>query len=403
VLRDERLRDDRGAFTSLAELVPVEPEDENARHRFIEIGRRLGEFEGVAKVLTQAADAEASAKARGDILMEVARIFEDLLGDEDRAETIYQRVVGLDPNDPELVIPAAQALGRIYTTKAKHEALADVLGTEVRLEQDVEKRRSLYERIGGLYETVLGNTDKAIEAFRSRLLDDPADLSALGALERLYERTADFRELVRVLRKREEVETQPADRRRTMTKSAQTLAEKLGDVDEAIAGWRAVLDEFGPERPTLSALEALYEKAERWADLAETLELDLSLAEDTQSRLGLFARLGDARRLHQGDLTGALDSYRQALILDPSSVVCRDALESLLTVESARREAAETLRPLYEAEGDAERLLRVLGIQVETTDDVALRLSTLETALRTAEGPLGDTKRAFDYALRGLQ
>ncbi len=275
VLRDERLRDDRGAFTSLAELVPVEPEDENARQRFIEIGRRLGEFEGVAKVLTQAADAEASAKARGDILMEVAGIFENLLGDEDRAETIYQRVVGLDPSDPELVIPAAQALGRIYTAKGKHEALADVLGTEVRLEQDVEKRRSLYERIGSLYETVLGNTDKAIAAFRSRLLDDPADLSALGALERLYERTGDFRELVRVLRKREEVETEPADRRRTMTKFAQTLAEKLGDVDEAIAGWRAVLDEFGPERPTLSALEALYEKAERWADLAETLELDL--------------------------------------------------------------------------------------------------------------------------------
>ncbi len=36
-------------------------------------------------------------------------------------------------------------------------------------------------------------------------------------------------------------------------------------------------------------------------------------------------------------------------------------------------------------------------------NDVALRLSTLETALRTAEGPLGDTRRAFDYALRGLQ
>ena len=194
VLRDERLRDNRGAFASLAELVPLEPEDENARRRFIEIGRRIREHEAVASVLTQAADAEAAARARGDILMEVARIYEELLEDEDRAEQVYQRVIRIDAQDPGLVIPAAQALGRIYAAEAKHEALANTLAIEVRLEQDVEKRRSLFERIGSLYETVLDDPEKAIAAFRARLVDDPADLSALGALERLYERTGDYRE-----------------------------------------------------------------------------------------------------------------------------------------------------------------------------------------------------------------
>src|SRR5262249_6961367 len=155
--------------------------------------------------------------------------------------------------------------------------------------------------------------------WRSRLGDDAADLSALSALERLYERTQEYRELVGVLKKREEVETAGPERRRNLTKAAETLADKIGDVPEAITAWRAVLDEFGPERPTLAALEALYEKAERWSDLAETLEVDLSLADDTESRLGLYARLGDVRRLHQGDLPGALDAYRQALLLDPTS------------------------------------------------------------------------------------
>src|SRR6185369_3372856 len=32
-----------------------------------------------------------------------------------------------------------------------------------------------------------------------------------------------------------------------------------------------------------------------------------------------------------------------------------------------------------------------------------VRLETLSTALRTAEGPLGDSARAFGYALRGLK
>jgi tetratricopeptide (TPR) repeat protein len=139
-----------------------------------------------------------------------------------------------------------------------------------------------------------------------------------------------------------------------MTKSAETLADKIGDVADAINAWRAVLDEFGPEHATLAALEVLYEKAERWSDLAETLEVDLSLAEATQARLDLQARLGDVRRLHQGDLPGALEAYRQALQLDPASARCRAALEALLDVPDARREAAETLRPLYEVDGAAD-------------------------------------------------
>ena len=402
ILRDERLRDDAGAFQSLSELVPMEPEDASIRHRFVEIGRRLADHEKVASVLTAAAMASEAAATRGDILMEVAGIYEGLLEDEARAEDVYKKVAAIDADDPALVIPAAQALGRIYAARSRHEDLASALGLEVRLEADAARRRELYERIGGLYETVLEDPKKAIEAWRARLGDDPADTAALGALERLYERTAEYRELVSVLRKREEVETAADERRRTMTKAAETLADKIGDVPEAITAWRAVLDELGPERPTLAALETLYEKAERWSDLADTLEVDLSLADDVDSRLGLYARLGDVRRLHQSDLPGALDAYRQALLLDPSSERCRTALEALLDLRDARRDAAETLRPLYEADGDAERLLRVLEIQVETTEDPAERLETLQTALRTAEGPLADAKRAFGYAHRGL-
>jgi tetratricopeptide (TPR) repeat protein len=403
LLRDERLRDDPGAFAALSELVPLEPEDESARVRFIEIGRRLGEHERVASVLTAAADACMTLVTRGAILMEVARICEDLLGDVDRAEKVYRRVLEIDPADPTLVIPAARALGRIYAARQQHAALADVLNIEVRLEENVDARRALYERIGTLYETVLDNPAQAIEAWRSRLGDDPADEAALRALERLYERTSQWRELVEVLRARESSSTDPAERRRTMVRAAETLAGKLDDVPEAISAWRSVFDDFGADRATLAALEALYEKAERWTDLADALETDLPLAEDVGAQLDLYARLGDVRRLHQNDLTGALDAYRQALLLDPGNVRCRAALESMLDNPDARRDAAEILRPLYEMDGDAERLLRVLDIEVETSDDVSARLQTLSSALRTAEGPLGDPARAFGYALRGLR
>lgn len=403
LLRDERLKDDPGAFAALSELLPLEPEDPAARERLIEIGRRLGEHEQVASVLTAAADACGTPVTRGEILMEVARIYEDLLEDAGRAEKVYRRALEIDPGDPALVIPAAQALGRIYAANGQHQALAGVLAIEVRLEDNAETRRALHERIGTLYETVLDDPERAIEAWRARLSDDAADAAALAALERLYERTSQWRELCGVLRAREQSTDDQAERRRAMTKAAETLAQKLADVPEAINAWRAVLDEFGPERPTLAALEALYERAERWVDLAETLEVDLSLSDDTALRLDLLARLGDVRRLHQEDAAGALDAYRQALVLDPGNARCRAALEAMLEREDARREAAETLEPLYEADGDAEHLLRVLEIKVETSSAASERLVTLQKALRTAEGPLTDTARAFGYALRGVQ
>ena len=402
-LRDERLKDDAGAFAALSELVPLEPDDPAARQRLLEIGRRLGSHEQVATVLGAAADACMSSVTRGEILMEVARIYEDLIGDADRAEQVYRRALSIDPDDPQLVIPAAQALGGIYASRSQHQALAEVLGIEVRLQEDGATRRALYERMGTLHETVLDDPAKAIEAWRARLGDDATDAAALSALERLYERTEKWRDLVGVLRAREQSTDDQGERRRAMTKAAETLAHKLADVPEAINAWRAVLDEFGPERAILAALETLYELAERWVDLAETLDVDLSLTTDTALRLDLLAQLGDVRRLHQDDAPGALEAYRQALVLEPGDARCRKALEAMLEREDARREAAETLEPLYEADGDAERLLRVLEIKVETGSEPGERLSNLRKALRTAEGPLGDTARAFGYALRGLK
>lgn len=407
VLRDERLKDDAGAFAALAELVPLEPEDASARERLVEIGRRLGEHDRVATVLTTAADTCPTPGTRGEILMEVARICEDLLSDTDRAEKVYRRILTIDPNDGGLVVPAAKALASIYAAATKPRELAEVLGIQVKLEDDVEVRRGLHERIGTLYEETLDEPAKAIEAWRARLGDEPADATALTALERLYERTKDWRELVGVLHSKEQASSDGDERRRTMTKIARVLADEIGDPPEAINAWRAVLDEFGPERPTLAALAALYDKAERWQDLAETLEVDLSLADDVDDRLGLLARLGNARRLHLDDLPGALDAYRQALALDATATggakASKQALEAMLELPDARREAAETLRPLYEADGDAEKLLKVLEIEIETSHDPGERLEKLEAALRTAEGPLTDPARAFGYGVRGVR
>src|SRR6185295_11616082 len=62
-LRDERLRDDAGAFD------PLELEDSGVRTRMLAIGRRLAAHARIAAALLAAAEASAVAPTRGEILM----------------------------------------------------------------------------------------------------------------------------------------------------------------------------------------------------------------------------------------------------------------------------------------------------------------------------------------------
>jgi golgin subfamily B member 1 len=404
-LRDDRLHDDESALRTLALLVPADPLDVDARKRLLEIGRRLGLNERVAEVLTEAAERADSHTLRGEILMQVASICEELLNDRSRAERVYRRVLVLDENDAELVLPAARALERIYIAGAEHAKLAEMLRVQVKLEQGGPVRRELFGRLGELCQQVLGDNDGAIAAWKARVEENPDDEQALAALDRLYELTERYRDLVSVLDRRREASVDAELRRTLMTRSAETLWKKLDAVPEAIEAYQTLIGEFGPSGASLSALEALFGSASRWEDLSETLERHLDVADNDTERLELFAKLGDLKREHLSDVPGALEVYRRALALDTKHAPSRSALERLLDAEEAqsRREAAQILHPIYESESDYEHLLRVLEIEVATTDDSVEKINGLEAAMRTAETPLGDSKRAFGYAERAVR
>jgi len=401
-LRDERLTDDKGSFEAYGRLLPLSPGDVEARGRFLEIAARLERLDEAADIVLLAAKNADSPQPRAELLADVATIYET--GEQpDRAEAVYRQVMDLAPEDPTIALPAVRALERIYRERGKSRDLADVLRVRVKLEDSTETRRDLYAQLGTIAENDLKDDTAAILAWRSRLDDDPADERALAALDRLYERTADHRSLVEILRLRERGADAASARKVLMVRSAQALADRLGDVPEAILAYRSVLDDFGADREILGALAALYEKAEQWPDLAETLEAELGIASENAARISLLTRLGDVRRKRLSDVEAAIEAYRQALTLDPAAGPARGALEELLDDEIARREAAEILRPLYEAASENQPLLRVLDIQVEHEQTLGGRLDLYDRATQVTEGSLGDPVRAFAYAAKALR
>ena len=163
---------------------------------------------------------------KGEILMQVAAIYEDLLSDVKLAEDTYQRVLELDPEDAALVLPAARALERIYIGSAESAKLSEVLRTQVKLEANGEARRELLGRLGELCESVLNDTEGAITAWRTRSEENPEDERALAALDRLYEATRHFRDLVTVIERRRDLSQDSTLRRSLMTRAARILSAR---------------------------------------------------------------------------------------------------------------------------------------------------------------------------------
>jgi tetratricopeptide (TPR) repeat protein len=405
VLRDERLHDDAGAFAVLEQLVPLDPEDADARTRLTEIGRRMGRLSEMALVLRKAFDAARSIVLRAEIGMQLAAIEETVISDVTAAETTYRRVAALDPVDAAVTLPAAHALERIYQATHQPSALADILRLEVKLVATSEERRDLLRRLGQLCRDSIGDVDAAIVAFRQCLEEDPSDGVALEALDELYERSSRYADLAAILERRQEHSTESELRRSLMVRRAKVLSEHLGDFVSAIDAWRSVVAEFGPDGESMRALAELFERQKSWQDLAEVLEQHVDLVVENAERLELLVRLGHVRHERLSDPQGALEAYRRALTFDTRHEPTRTALLGLLEEpeQYVRREAARTLHPVFASEQNGTLLLRVLQIEVDAEDDPGTRLDLLLSALQVAETQLGDLPRAFSYAVRGTR
>jgi tetratricopeptide (TPR) repeat protein len=404
-LKDERLHDDVGALDAFARYVPIDPMDVAARERFVEIGLRRGEFGRVAQVLEQAADGASGPTQQGEILMHAAGIYHEHLADLERAEALYRRVLTLDPSDALLTLPAARALSRLYEKNEQFASLSEMIRVEIRLETAPDVRATLLGRLGDLAEKRLGDPAAAIDAFKLRLEDAPEDPLALESLDRLYEATGSWRDLVAVLEQRREAVANGPERQTLMRRQALVLSDRLGDAPGATEVWRAYRAEFGDSEEALTALEALYRDARRWDDLADTYEAHLETATDPADKLRMLTALGDLRGDELGLPQAALDAYREALDIDFSYRPARLALERLLESKDAltQREAAEVLEPVFETEGDHQRLLKVIEIQAESAEDPIKKIGLLQKAADIAENVLSSPERTLTYVTRALR
>jgi len=402
-LKERRLSDPTGAFEALSQAFALEPGNDRVAGELSRVASENGlESEYCALLDGVIPDVLDDTLLASRLMIEVARLYDERLGNIEKAEASYRRLLDHDPDNPETALPAVAALDRLLTASEGWEDLLGVLRIRVRLSGDPEERREVLHRMAEIEESLLERPEKAIGLFREVLDLDDTDQRALSGLERLYERQENWQELIEILRRRAVGEESTDMRRDIYLRVARLFEEQLEDAEEAIAAYNQVNDEVGADREALGALARLYRSAERWRDLLDVYEAEEPLISEQQERADMLFRMGDLLRARLAEPERAVERLGETLAIDSSHSEARSSLEEMLD-SPVKLEAIRILRPIFEAEGDFERLLRFSEIQAQEADDPLERSNVLREAAEVAEVGLDDRGRAFELLGRAFR
>lgn len=397
-LHEQRLQNPDAAFECLARAVEADPADAHARSELKRLGDARNAHRARANVLLRIVDSNPDAGLQAEILRELAEVLDKDLNDAETAERTYKRLIEVDSDNADNVLFAARALERLCVNKGDHAGLATALQQQVAFESDANTQRELLTRLGALLEESLGDKVGAIAAYAKCVEQDPTDVHAMRSLERLYEGSARWQDLIGVLQGRDRVTQDEAERRSLARRIGAVYEEKLEDLDNAVAAYNEALTSFGPDRETLDALARLYEARQQWPDLLDTLAAQRELTESPQERAELMFRAADLMRTQTDELERALETYEEVLQLDPGHQATLAALDAIMgDAESPHRfEAAKIAAPRHEVSGAFDKLLAVLEVMFQS-DDAEEKLRALRQAALVAQDRLSDRARAFGY------
>ncbi|MCA9583531.1 MAG: hypothetical protein KC416_17150, partial [Myxococcales bacterium] len=183
---------------------------------------------------------------------------------------------------------------------------------------------------------------------------------------------------------------------------AQVCEVHLGDSARAIERYAAVA-ELDPGRvEAVEALDRLYEGAERWPELAQTLEREIEVATSPEDILNLQFRLGQLFQHRLSNVERAVDQYREILSAAPEYTPALTALEVLFEDGVMPKEIGAILEPHYRMQEQWARLIRVHERQLEQMQEADERIAMMHRIAETAEERADDLDTAFLWMQRAL-
>lgn len=300
------------------------------------------EWEAAVALLDEAARRSEEPRDQVVMLLEAARLLEAELDDDERAEKMYRRVRVSAPLAVEVLAFYRDWYAGRDEPRRAYATLAQLHGALVADDLAPERIRVAGE-MAGLAAGELDSREKAIEAWRRILVDEPFHEEANGELRRLYSESGRWHALAEHLDAW--VRALPDD---AIDQKVDLLFElialyqapdRLPMDDMVIATYQRIVALAPSNERALDDLAVRYEDRQRWGDLIGVLRQKIELTEDPKELFDLFARIGDLYLERMRSDAEAIPVLERLLELDPQNVAI---LHRLRDIHRRRSDSART-------------------------------------------------------------
>ncbi|HEX7507044.1 MAG TPA: hypothetical protein VF550_09750 [Polyangia bacterium] len=299
-----------------AKCMERDPANSAALIALAELARNRGDHLRTAKFLLDAAERVQSPLELGRLFAEAGTVHLDHLDDEAKAVELFERALAADPEQ-------TTAARRLLALREKREDWAGaepLLDLLVRKADDGDKtaKSDLYQRQARATRG-LGKFDKATAALGAATKLDsesPTLARELGDLhferQAWAEARAEFERVQTLLGD----EAPPAERAALWERLA-VCSVRTEALDEALRCYEEALAVEPEKRSTLETIIDLRTIREEWNEVLALQRRLLPLVTTDDDSVKVLEEIGDLQQEKFGDWTSAMESYQQALAIQP--------------------------------------------------------------------------------------
>ncbi len=392
-------RTDLGLF-AYQQILTVDPANEVAYEGIAAIYRKVQQWPELANTLVGHADAARSAPRARDLRAEAGEILELKLSDPGRAKDLYTRVLAEDPGH----VKACDGLARLSEASGDFKTLVDILSQRASALRGREEVAALL-RLAEVYEDRLEDLTEAARRFEMVLALDPQNIDSLKGLDRIFNRTGKYRELLDNLERQLAIAATPRQKINLYERMATLHDEEFLDHARAAECLEEIIGIEPTNDTALTMLPRHYRAQSRWDNLEQVYEAHAEATTDDARRVELLMQRGRVLAEHVGSPERAARVFEQALAVEPGHAAALEALAGLREQAGDVRAALTAVEALAEAgstpEARAEQWLRAARLLESHGDrDGAIERYKLAVEANPKDGAANAALREA-YTLRG--
>jgi len=324
-VHEERLGQKELAFAKLSAAFEMAPGDLELRADLERLAASCDMREELAMIYETVAENLDGRQGAASLWLARGRLLGESLDDADEAEASFRRILEDDPRNAE----ALDALAVLLSRRGDHRKLAAILEQKLDAAQPDQKRELLLA-LATLHDEELGDPGEAIYSLRRAFELDPADRSVLESLCEIYRREERFADLASLLARSRDLAATQADRISLQLRLGAVQENDLADAQSAIESYGAVLDLDPSNAEAMEALERLYTRDDRYAELLRIYDRKLQIAESPREKARLYAKaagIWEERLQNPGNAVACLEGV---LSLEPDNLRALRELGRLL-------------------------------------------------------------------------